>query len=510
MTEDKLDTTYTDSQREEIQASLQRRGICVVIPTYNNAATVSVVVTGALRFCRCVIVVDDGSTDSTAEVLARICAVTVVRHTHNKGKGTALRSGFRRAMELGYTYAITLDADGQHFPSDIPLFLEANRRHPASIIVGERDMEGAVRSRGSRFANAFSNFWFCLHTGCRLADTQTGFRLYPLRHLVGLRFLTSRYEAELELMVWASWHGVRIVSVPIRVYYPPREERVSHFRPGPDFARISLLNTFLTLGALVYGWPLRLLRWLLMVGRTAYSLLFFLFTSLCVFMPWVWLVLHTGKMTEGKRCHLRHIIHRYARFVMVRHGIPGVRFKCNVAEWTDFSRPHLIICNHQSHLDLMCQLIFTDKVVFLTNDWVWNSPFFGLLIRNAEYLPVSRGMEEIMPRLRSLVQRGYSVAVYPEGTRSVDCRVHRFHKGAFLLARELGLDILPMCLYGTGKVLPKKCRHLNPGVIAIEVGKPVPLDALGKAGILRSQTSEMHRRYVEKYAEMCDNEEKYL
>ncbi len=510
MTEEIQEKTYTDTQLAEMQAAFKRRGICVVVPTYNNAGTVAAVVTGALSYCRDVIVVDDGSSDGTSDILTHIAGADIVRHSRNRGKGAALRSGFIRAMELGFAYAITIDADGQHFPSDIPLFLEANRDHPASIIVGARNMEGTVRSRGSRFANAFSNFWFCVHTGYRLPDTQTGFRLYPLRHLSGLRLLTSRYEAELELMVWAAWNGVPIASIPIRVYYPPREERVSHFRPGIDFARISLLNTFLTLGALVYGWPLRLLRWLLMAGRTAYSLLFFLFTSLCVFMPYVWVVIHTGKMTDAKRCHLRRLIHRYARFVMVGHGIPGVRFKCKVAKGTDFSRPHLIVCNHQSHLDLMCQLIFTDKVVFLTNDWVWNSPFFGLLIRNAEYLPVSRGVENILPQLRSLVQRGYSVAVYPEGTRSADCQIHRFHKGAFLLARELGLDILPMCLYGTGKVLPKRRHHLNPGIISIEVGNAVPLAELEKAGTLRQQTSEMHRRYVQKYAEMCDSEEKLL
>lgn len=510
MTEDLLEKTYTDAQRAELQTAFRRRGICVVVPTYNNAATLAAVVNGALSYCLDVIVVDDGSTDGTSEVLAQISGADIVRHSHNRGKGAALRSGFKRAMELGFAYAITIDSDGQHFPADIPLFLEANRQHPATIIVGARNMDGTERSRGSRFANAFSNFWFCVHTGHRFPDTQTGFRLYPLRHLTGLRFLTSRYEAELELMVWAAWHGTPIVSIPIRVYYPPREERVSHFRPGPDFARISVLNTFLTIGALVYGWPLRLLRWLLMAGRTAYSLLFFLFTSLCVFMPYVWLVIHTGKMTDNKRSHLRRLIHRYARFVMIGHGIPGVRFKCNVAEGTDFSRPSLIVCNHQSHLDLMCQLIFTDKVVFLTNDWVWNSPFFGLLIRNAEYLPVSRGVEHILPQLRSLVQRGYSVAVYPEGTRSTDCCVHRFHKGAFLLAHELGLDILPMCLYGTGKVLPKRRHHLNPGVISVDVGKPVSLAELEKLGTLRQQTSEMHRRYVRKYDEMCDAEEKLL
>ena len=123
------------------------------------------------------------------------------------------------------------------------------------MIIGNRQLEGADRSGGSKFANQFSNFWFYVQTGRALKDTQTGYRLYPLRKLHGLSLLTSRYEAELELLVFASWHGVKIVSVPVGVYYPPRAERVSHFRPGMDFARISMLNTVLCMLAVVYGLP---------------------------------------------------------------------------------------------------------------------------------------------------------------------------------------------------------------------------------------------------------------
>ena len=108
---------------------------------------------------------------------------------------------------------------------------------------------------GNTFANRFSNFWFTIQTGIRLPDTQTGFRLYPLKRLSGTRFVTSRYEAELELLVFAAWAGVELVSVPVRVFYPSQEERVTHFRPVADFARISVLNTVLCFLAVVYGWP---------------------------------------------------------------------------------------------------------------------------------------------------------------------------------------------------------------------------------------------------------------
>jgi hypothetical protein len=121
--------------------------------------------------------------------------------------------------------------------------LKANIENPGALIVGERkELASKERSGGSKFANAFSNFWFFVQTWKHLKDTQTGFRLYPLRKLHGLSLLTSRYEAELELLVFAAWHGVKLVSQPINVYYPPREQRVSHFRPGIDFTRIFILR----------------------------------------------------------------------------------------------------------------------------------------------------------------------------------------------------------------------------------------------------------------------------
>ena len=244
------------------QQLLSDRGICVVIPTYNNEGTITAVVQATLQECRDVIVVNDGSTDGTRDILHGMEGITLVEYAENRGKGYALKCGFRRALQMGFAYAITLDGDGQHYPDDIALFLKANQQHPGALILGSRQMDGIERSLGSRFANEFSNFWFYVQTGRRLADTQTGYRLYPLKKLHGLELLTSRYEAELELLVQASWHGVEIVPINIKVYYPPLAERVSHFRPIRDFARISVLNTVLCFLAVVYGLPLRLWRWL--------------------------------------------------------------------------------------------------------------------------------------------------------------------------------------------------------------------------------------------------------
>ena len=487
-----------------IQDTLHARAICVVIPTYNNAATIERVVRGCLDYCLDVIVVNDGSTDGTHDILAGIGGITCLEYAKNRGKGYALKTAFRHAKKAGFAYAITLDADGQHFSEDIQTMLEANRRHPGDLIVGQRKMEGAERSKGSSFANRFSNFWFWLQTGRRLSDTQSGYRLYPLKKLYGMWYVTNRYEAELELMVFASWHGVKIKETDIDVYYPPREERVSHFRPGMDFFRISVLNTVLCLLAVIYGLPLRLFRWLMKWVRTGYAALFFGFFSVFVITPLVVCYTKFGKNSNRKQRRIHGLIHWVSRFVMIRHGIPGTRFSSKVEDGVDFSQPHIIICNHQSHLDLMCQLVFSPDMIFLTNDWVWKNPFYGGIIRNAEYYPVSEGLETLMPKLQSLVERGYSIAVFPEGTRSKDCAVQRFHQGAFYLAERLGLDILPMCLYGPGKVLPKGVHSLNKGPIYIEVCKPVKRTELEAIGTNREQASWFRREYMRRYEEISN------
>ncbi|MGI6222405.1 MAG: 1-acyl-sn-glycerol-3-phosphate acyltransferase [Prevotella sp.] len=500
----------TDYSPQEIRSLLHDRGICVVIPTYNNAGTIQRVVTDALSLCEDVIVVDDGSTDGTTTQLKSITGITLVGYERNRGKGYALKMGFRRALQMGFAYAITMDADGQHYASDIPLFLQANMENPGALIVGSRQFGDAVRTKGSTFANRFSNFWFYVQTGRRLPDTQTGFRLYPLHKLHFLSLLTNRYEAELELLVGASWSGIQLVDIPVRVYYPPAEERVSHFRPRADFLRITLLNCVLCLLAIVVGLPLRLLHFLDKWGRTLFSLLFFMFFSLLVITPGVWVYTHWGRMTNKKRFRLHQLIYWLARTIMLRLGIPGVKFSYDVTEPSAFQHPHIIICNHQSHLDLMCMLIFTPRIVFLTNDWVWHNPFYGFLIRHAEYLPVKEGIEALVPQLRNLVERGYSIAVFPEGTRSRDCRIGRFHQGAFYLAQKLNINVLPMVLYGTGRVLRKKTYHLNRWPIYIKVYRSISVAELNAIGGLKEQARAMRHRYEQEFQRICNEIEQHI
>ena len=489
------------------QQLLRDRGICVIIPTYNNAGTIADVVQRSLAQCSDVIVVCDGCTDATLEILGQLpVKPVIVELKKNSGKGAALKAGFKYALEHGFAYAITLDGDAQHYPEDIPVLLAANQKHPGALIVGERKhLESVDRSNGSKFANSFSNFWFAVQTGHYLRDTQTGYRLYPLKKLRGLSFLTSRYEAELELMVFASWHGVELVNEQVNVFYPSREERVSHFRPGRDFMRISILNAVLCVLAVLYGLSLAIIRNTLAVLRTVYSLLFFIITSMFVMTPLVYIYLSIGKITEQKKYNLHRMIRFMARFVLVHHKIPGIKYTesnpCN----EDFSRPSVIICNHQSHLDLVPLLAVSEKIIVLTADWVWNNPVYKYAIRNAEFLPASSGLENILPQLKSLVARGYSIAVYPEGTRSADCSIGRFHQGAFYLAQTLDVDVLPLILYGSGKALPKKGRLMKKWPIHMEIDPRISPAQLRQHGeTLREQASFMRQYYKERYAQLAN------
>ena len=229
----------------------------VIIPTYNNAGTLKDVLSRTLAQGLPVVVVDDGCTDGTREILSGFKDVTVIAHSKNQGKGAALKTAFRWALEKGYAYAVTIDSDGQHYPEDIPLLLEAIGER--TIVVGSRTTRGA--NAGGSFANRFSNFWFTAYTGIRLTDTQTGFRLYSLHDLPSLKVVGNRYEAELSLLLFSAWKGLSLVPVQVRVNYP--KDRVTHFRPFQDFMRITLVNIIGLPLALIYGWPRILLHKLL-------------------------------------------------------------------------------------------------------------------------------------------------------------------------------------------------------------------------------------------------------
>lgn len=251
--------SFSCTAADFITVGVEENEVCAVIPTYQNAKTLLKVVADVHRVVDTVFVVDDGSNDGTAALLDKATGnerpEKVLTHPKNCGKGAALKTGLTYARQQGFRYAVTVDADGQHRADDIPALLKAVEEEPDALAIGSRGLQHENMPAKSTFANRFSNFWFALQTLQRLPDTQSGLRVYPLRHLHGLRWMSARYEAELTLLVFSAWAGVKLLPVPVSVYYPPRDQRVTHFRPGRDFTRISVLNTLLCFLMVVYGWP---------------------------------------------------------------------------------------------------------------------------------------------------------------------------------------------------------------------------------------------------------------
>jgi glycosyltransferase involved in cell wall biosynthesis len=238
----------------EVQNAISEKKICVLIPTYNNEKTLKRVIDGVLDYTQNIIVVNDGSTDSTPKILHDYSQIDVINLPENKGKGNGLKIGFRKAKELGYNYAITIDSDGQHYPDDIPVFVEALLEEKQDILlIGNRNMSQDGIPKKSSFGNRFSNFWFWFETGIKLEDTQSGYRLYPL-HKIPKKYFTPKFEFEIEIIVRTAWRHIPVKNVPIKVLYDPAE-RVSHFRPFKDFTRISILNTILVTITLLYIIP---------------------------------------------------------------------------------------------------------------------------------------------------------------------------------------------------------------------------------------------------------------
>lgn len=215
----------------------------VLIPVYNNENSVGTVIDQVKSQIDRIIVVNDGSTDRTGEILASRTDIELISYEINQGKGAALRTGFEYAFAQGVTHVLTIDADCQHNTDEIPLFIEAMNRDPESIWIGARTVYGSGKAPfKSRLGRWFGNIWIRLFTGFDLHDTQSGFRLYPLAHLAPLEFKTNRYDYEQEVLLEAAWAGVSLKEFGIQQIYQSKEERVSHFRPFVDFMRIAKVH----------------------------------------------------------------------------------------------------------------------------------------------------------------------------------------------------------------------------------------------------------------------------
>jgi len=208
-----------------------------VIPAFRAADTVAAVVGGARAYCARVVVVDDGSDDDTAR-RAAAAGAEVCRHPANAGKGAALRTGLRALDADGVARALTLDADGQHLPEQIPALLAASDAAPQAIVVGVRRKTGHQIKRANLFGNWVADRFLRLIAGRPLPDTQSGFRVYPVAATLALGAAGARYEFETEVLLRAARRGMAVVGVPVDVHYPPIAERVSHYRPWRDTLRV--------------------------------------------------------------------------------------------------------------------------------------------------------------------------------------------------------------------------------------------------------------------------------
>ena len=241
-------------QKPKLEALFEKHKVCILLPTYNNCTTIKKVIEDSLLLTSHVVVVNDGSTDATLKTIEGL-PVFLYSYEKNRGKGYAMRQGFKFAEKQGYQYAITIDTDGQHYPEDCLQFLEKLESSGEALMIGSRNLTHENVPGKSSFGNKFSNFWFQLETGVKMPDTQSGYRLYPIHRYKDKIFFTVKYEFEIEIIVRSSWMGIPVIPVPIQVYYPKPEDRVSHFRPLKDFVRISFLNAFLVIIAFLYIKP---------------------------------------------------------------------------------------------------------------------------------------------------------------------------------------------------------------------------------------------------------------
>ncbi|MDR1225310.1 MAG: 1-acyl-sn-glycerol-3-phosphate acyltransferase [Prevotellaceae bacterium] len=198
--------------------------------------------------------------------------------------------------------------------------------------------------------------------------------------------------------------------------------------------------------------------------KTGFSFTVFLVCSIIVTLGGFFILTIGGKARKNKLLYHNILCQS---FKILAKWMPQVKYKIHNPHGETFNKPAVIICNHQSHLDLLYTLLLSPKVITLTNKWVWKSPFYGWIIRYADFLPIADGMEQNIDKLRAFTDDGYSILVFPEGTRSPDCSIGRFHKGAFYLAGALQLDILPIVIHGVRHVLPKQEFLLRKGEVNV-------------------------------------------
>ncbi len=222
--------------------------LLTVIPHYNHTGTIRNVVMGCLKHTPDVLVLDDGSALSPAVQLSGL-PITFIRFEKNQGKGAMILQAARFAKEQGFTHILTIDADGQHRPQNLPALIKTAQHNQTSIIIGKRKFDKKTVPFSSRFGRAFGGFWVHLQTGKPVSDIQSGLRIYPVATLLSFPLWCKRYAFEVEVVVKALWAGFGIKEVVVNVHYP--KNRISHFHKLADNIRLSVLNTYLTVRSML-------------------------------------------------------------------------------------------------------------------------------------------------------------------------------------------------------------------------------------------------------------------
>ena len=199
--------------------------------------------------------------------------------------------------------------------------------------------------------------------------------------------------------------------------------------------------------------------------------------------------------TEEHKMKYHQILQNKSKYVI--NHIPGTKFTYKNNSEDFMNKPAIIICNHQSHLDVMALMMLSPKLIVLTKKWVWNNPFYGITIRYADFFPTT-DTDNMINNISTMTKKGYSVVIFPEGTRSKDCSIQRFHRGAFYIAEKLQLDIQPVYIDGFGKVLPKTSWHLHPGSLYMEVMPQIKREDIPSYCDYKEMTKRMCHLYKEK------------
>ena len=205
---------------------------------------------------------------------------------------------------------------------------------------------------------------------------------------------------------------------------------------------------------------------------------------------------------EWRKRTFHKVIMAFSYFVI--YVMANVKKEVRNRENIDFSKPSVLIANHHSFIDILLLLMFSPKVVMVTNDWVYNSPLFGKSVQYADFIPATQGMEGQLDKIKELVKKGYSIAIFPEGTRSSTADLGRFHKGAFFLAEELGLDIQPVLLHGTSMTMQRSDYYLKNSRITVKFLPRIKQDDLAFGEGYRERSKAITKYFKSEYQKLRD------